>query len=1169
MKGINEYFEIIEKDVKFSYDKANEVRALHYDPEDKVEIFLAKDMAERVVGLLSTIAPQIVNTNLVERVNEIEKKYGKLDFRVALQIGLEVAQEKFCKFKDKKEAMEVGIRFGLAYLTLGVVSSPLEGFTRLEIKKRKDGKEYFALFFSGPIRSAGTTVTCGSILVADYIRKQMGYSEYDPSEEEIKRIVTEVIDFHEKITNLQYLPSQEEIDFMVRNLPLQIDGDPSEDMEVSNYRFLDRIETNRLRNGVCLVIAEALTQKAFKFWGKILSWYKNFDLGHWSFLGEFVKLQKKIKSRSKLKEQDDIKLVPDYTYIKDLVAGRPILSHPLRTGGFRVRYGRSRTSGLSSLSIHPATMYVLDNFLGIGTQIRYERPGKSTAVAPCDTIEGPIVKLRDGSVKYFENIDEAKNLSNKIEEILFLGDILINYGEFFNRGHFLVPVGYNEEWWAQEIKNKKIELKELSKIINIDKKLLEELLRSPSNFKLSFDEAIVFSNKLGIPLHPKYTYHWNDISKEEFMSLVEWMNGAAIDKNGEFKIILNLVKEPKRTLEILGVPHIVSSKEFVIIENDWAKAIAFTLGFLESNKIDIEKIKNIDENNVLEILTKISGIKIKDKSGTFIGARMGRPEKSKMRKLTGSPQVLFPVGVEGGKLRSFQSAIDFGKVRADFPLYYCLKCDKETIYPVCQSCDKRTEKRFYCPRCNRTINERKCKLHNEGRSFIEKEIDINDYFNAAISKLKLKEKPPELIKGVKGTSSKEHTPENLAKGILRSIYNLYVNKDGTIRYDMTEMPITHFRPKEIRTDLKKLKEMGYDKDMYGNNLVNEDQLVEIFPQDIILPSCPESNEEGADLVFYRVANFIDDLLMNFYGKEKFYNLKDKEDLVGHLVIGLAPHISAGMIGRIIGFSKTQVCYANPLWHASLRRDCEGDECCIILLMDALINFSKSYLPAHRGSTQDSCLVLTSKIIASEVDDMVFDMDVVWEYPLEIYEEASNLKEPWSLKIEQIKDRIDTEKQYYDFGFTHDVSDINMGVVCSAYKSLPTMQEKVIGQMNLAIKIRAVDADDVARLVIDRHFIRDIKGNLRKFSTQEFRCSKCNEKYRRPPLAGKCLKCDGRIIFTVSEGSVIKYLEPTLELARLYKLPLYLEQTLNLTKRRIDSVFGVDEEKQEGLTKWFS
>ena len=398
MKGINEYFEIIEKDVKFSYDKANEVRALHYDPEDKVEIFLAKDMAERVVGLLSTIAPQIVNTNLVERVNEIEKKYGKLDFRVALQIGLEVAQEKFCKFKDKKEAMEVGIRFGLAYLTLGVVSSPLEGFTRLEIKKRKDGKEYFALFFSGPIRSAGTTVTCGSILVADYIRKQMGYSEYDPSEEEIKRIVTEVIDFHEKITNLQYLPSQEEIDFMVRNLPLQIDGDPSEDMEVSNYRFLDRIETNRLRNGVCLVIAEALTQKAFKFWGKILSWYKNFDLGHWSFLGEFVKLQKKIKSRSKLKEQDDIKLVPDYTYIKDLVAGRPILSHPLRTGGFRVRYGRSRTSGLSSLSIHPATMYVLDNFLGIGTQIRYERPGKSTAVAPCDTIEGPIVKLRDGSV---------------------------------------------------------------------------------------------------------------------------------------------------------------------------------------------------------------------------------------------------------------------------------------------------------------------------------------------------------------------------------------------------------------------------------------------------------------------------------------------------------------------------------------------------------------------------------------------------------------------------------------------------------------------------------------------------------------------------------------------------------------------------------------------------
>mgnify|MGYP000229918722 CR=1 FL=1 len=61
---------------------------------------------------------------------------------------------------------------------------------------------------------------------------------------------------------------------------------------------------------------------------------------------------------------------------------------------------------------------------------------------------------------------------------------------------------------------------------------------------------------------------------------------------------------------------------------------------------------------ILDFLKKSSKITIRDKSGTFIGARMGRPEKSKLRKLTGSPHVLFPVGEEGGRLRSFQAALE-------------------------------------------------------------------------------------------------------------------------------------------------------------------------------------------------------------------------------------------------------------------------------------------------------------------------------------------------------------------------------------------------------------------------------------------------------------------------------------------------------------------------------
>ncbi|MDO8628735.1 MAG: DNA polymerase II large subunit, partial [Nanoarchaeota archaeon] len=190
------------------------------------------------------------------------------------------------------------------------------------------------------------------------------------------------------------------------------------------------------------------------------------------------------------------------------------------------------------------------------------------------------------------------------------------------------------------------------------------------------------------------------------------------------------------------------------------------------------------------------------------------------------------------------------------------------------------------------------------------------------------------------------------------------------------------------------------------------------------------------------------------------------------------------------------------------------------------------------------------------------------YPLELYHAAQNYEPTANIKIARVQDYLGTERESTGFLFTHDTKDINNGVRCSSYKFIPTMQEKVEKQMDVAEKIRAVDERDVARLIIERHFIRDIKGNLRKFSSQQFRCVGCNEKYRRPPLQGNCLKCSGRIIFTIAEGSIIKYLGPSLDLAEKYQLPAYLRQSLAITKIRIESIFGKPPEMQEGLNKWF-
>jgi DNA polymerase II large subunit len=154
------------------------------------------------------------------------------------------------------------------------------------------------------------------------------------------------------------------------------------------------------------------------------------------------------------------------------------------------------------------------------------------------------------------------------------------------------------------------------------------------------------------------------------------------------------------------------------------------------------------------------------------------------------------------------------------------------------------------------------------------------------------------------------------------------------------------------------------------------------------------------------------------------------------------------------------------------------------------------------------------------------------------------------------------------GFTHGTANINDGVTCSSYKMLTTMQDKVNHQMELVEKIRAVDAADTARLVIERHFLKDLRGNLRGFSMQEFRCVACNEISRRPPLSGVCPSCGGKLIFTINEGGIKKYLEPALGLASKYNLSVYLKQSLELTKRYIESIFGKETEKQEALGKWF-
>ena len=111
------------------------------------------------------------------------------------------------------------------------------------------------------------------------------------------------------------------------------------------------------------------------------------------------------------------------------------------------------------------------------------------------------------------------------------------------------------------------------------------------------------------------------------------------------------------------------------------------------------------------------------------------------------------------------------------------------------------------------------------------------------------------------------------------------------------------------------------------------------------------------------------------------------------------------------------------------------------------------------------------------------------------------------------------------------------------------------EVYVLIRLYTIDRPDAARRLIISHFIPDLIGNLHSFSKQTFRCVACNAKYRRVPLIGRCTRCEGKLVLTISKGGIEKYLKTATDLADRYGLEPYIKQRLMLVKDEIETVFG--------------
>ena len=1106
------YYSGLAKETYNIFEKAAEAKSSLVDSSGIIEPKIAFDLADRVA--------KMHDIDIAEPLRKLLKIHGKEIS--ALILSKHIALGEYSQPNSTlEERLDLAVRVGLAIVTEGVTIAPLQGISAVKIKKNKDGSEYLSVSIAGPMRSAGGTESAVTMLIADHVRKTVELSKYQANsfDDETGRFVEELRIYEREASSFQFHVLDEDIVKVISNLPVELDGVDTDPYEVVNHKGMTRIKTDRVRGGALRVLNDGLIGRS----KKLLKRIELYNLDDWEWLNE-------LKGAVQTGDGEEDAATKR---MREVITGRSVLSMPNKLGGFRLRYGRACNTGFAAVGFHPVVAEILDHTIAVGTQVKINIPSKGATVSFVDSIETPIVRLKNGDVVKIQDIQHGLKIKNEIEKILHLGDILISFGDFLENNAKLIPSGYVEEFWIEELK----------KIIK-EKNFQDEYITQFLEKTPTFDETLEISLKFKIPLHPKYLYYWDQISAEEFSEIL--LPTDIQEKSIHYPITC------KPILEKLGVPHKMQNTS-VILEEDEAK-IFFNLLFREP-------IKNNDSYSILENISKTSGITLRKKFSTSIGVRIGRPEKAAPRQMKPPVHVLFPVGEKGGATRDLLKASNQPNFYTKIYNRICKKCNEPSIGIRCLNCGEKTSIAHICPTCRASLNStfcEKCKKNTSSHSY--QPFPLKKKLMLIQKKVGIRAQEP--FKGVKELINKEKIAEPLSKGLIRQSFGLTVFKDGTVRFDATNSPLTHFKPKWIGTSIEKLKKLGYTHDKNNEPLSDPNQTVELRMQDVIVPI-----QSGKYLV--DICNYIDTELEKFYGRTPFYNVKNIEELIGHLIIGLAPHTSVGIVGRIIGYTNTHVCFATPNWHSAKRRDADGDADSIMLLMDSLLNFSRQFLSNNIGGLMDAPLLIQPLVLPHESQPQAHNLEVTNNFPLSFFESTlSEQKASDVTSVEIIKSRLETKEQFYGYNFTHSTSSLTTSKSRSAYSTLGSMLDKLDMQIRNADLINAVDTNEIISNVISTHLIPDIMGNLRAYARQSFRCTACGRSYRRMPLLQHCV-CGNKLIQTISRASVEKYLKLAKRLSKKYNVSKYQKGRIQNLSDEIDLVFGKSKGDQALLTDYAS
>ncbi|HIL65298.1 MAG TPA: hypothetical protein EYG33_03935, partial [Candidatus Poseidoniales archaeon] len=434
------YHDWLDQRADDAYQIATKMRKLGLDHTKEVEIPRASDLASRTEKLL------IHHLEGEEVADDIRALLAEHDRETtSIRMGQLVAKRFKDKGHDLQKSIDVGLRVGLAILTEAVLVAPLEGISEVRLLANVDGSQFLSIYFAGPIRAAGGTAQALAVLIADMIRRELGVDAYVPTQPEVERVKEE---FGLYRGNLQYRPTPEEIESIVKACPIMINGESTEAIECAGYGRVRNIDEPRIRGGVLLVIGEGLCLKA----PKIQKHTERLEVTGWEFISKFANKGKDDDSKKGTGPIFKSRKVPPIKkFMKDIIAGRPVFGAPLEPGGFRLRYGRARPSGLAAGSCSAASMAAMDDFITVGTQMKIERPGKACAITPCDIAEGPWVLMSDGEFKRIDDEAQFRAEKARISMVWDNGELVLGYGEFMENNKNLVPAGYAQDWWAADL----------------------------------------------------------------------------------------------------------------------------------------------------------------------------------------------------------------------------------------------------------------------------------------------------------------------------------------------------------------------------------------------------------------------------------------------------------------------------------------------------------------------------------------------------------------------------------------------------------------------------------------------------------------------------------------------------------------------------------------------